>query len=65
MSRFDLFFVVCDESNEINDAFLSEFIIGMHRNKDLTMTKKYDNKSIKLYISTAKKLKPMINIEAA
>lgn len=33
MSRFDLFFIVCDETNDNSDANLSEFIINMHRNK--------------------------------
>ena len=33
MSRFDLFFVICDESNEAADLHLSEFIINMHINK--------------------------------
>jgi len=33
MSRFDLFFVVCDESNATSDNNLSQFIIDIHRNK--------------------------------
>lgn len=33
MSRFDLFFIVCDEANDNADSHLSEFIIEMHRNK--------------------------------
>ena len=33
MSRFDLFFVVCDESNYSADANLCDFLIGMHRGK--------------------------------
>ena len=37
----------------------------MHKNKDAVQEKKYDNKSLKLYISTAKKLKPKMNIDAA
>lgn len=60
MSRFDLFFVICDETNDNADANLSEFIVNMHRNKQKAFVTKYDSKSIKLYISTAKKLKPMI-----
>ena len=31
MSRFDLFFVVCDESNDSADSKLCDFLIGMHR----------------------------------
>jgi DNA replicative helicase MCM subunit Mcm2 (Cdc46/Mcm family) len=37
----------------------------MHRNKEKAIANKYDAKSIKLFISTAKKLKPMISHEAA
>ena len=33
MSRFDLFFVVCDESNYSADANLCDFLINMHRGK--------------------------------
>lgn len=65
MSRFDLFFVVCDETNDYADANLSEFIINMHRMKERALISKYDAKSIKLFISTAKKLKPMLTHEAA
>lgn len=37
----------------------------MHRNKEKALVSKYDAKGIKLYISTAKKLKPMITHAAA
>jgi DNA replicative helicase MCM subunit Mcm2 (Cdc46/Mcm family) len=37
----------------------------MHRNKDKAIITKYDMKSIKLYISNAKKLKPMLTKDAA
>ena len=65
MSRFDLFFVVCDETNDAADAHLGSFIINMHRNKEKAVVSMYTPKSIKLYIATAKKLKPMITNEAA
>lgn len=37
----------------------------MHRNKERAIVSKYDAKGIKLYISTAKKLKPMLTAPAA
>ena len=65
MSRFDLFFVICDESNEASDLHLSEFIIDMHINKERAVNRKYDIKILKTYISTAKKLKPRLTLKAA
>ena len=65
MSRFDLFFIICDESNESADAHLSEFIINLHKNKERALDIKYDSKTLKLYISTARKLKPRLTIRAA
>jgi DNA replication licensing factor MCM6 len=64
MSRFDLFFVICDETSEASDAHLSEFLLNMHRNKERALTSKYDTKTLKLYISTARKLKPRLTIPA-
>ena len=65
MSRFDLFFVVCDETNDGADAHLSQFIINMHRNKERAVVTRYEQKHIKLYMSVAKKLKPMMTGEGA
>ena len=62
MSRFDLFFVVCDESNEQADEHLSNFIISMHRSKETSIIPKYDMKTLKLYIGLARKLKPQMTI---
>ena len=62
MSRFDLFFVVCDESNEQADEHLSAFIISMHRSKETAIVPKYDMKTLKLYIGLARKLKPQMTL---
>lgn len=62
MSRFDLFFIICDESNEIADMHLSEFVLNMHIHKDRAFNKKYDTKELKTYISTARKIKPRLTI---
>ena len=37
----------------------------MHRNRENILAKKYDAKTLKLYIATAKKLKPMMTLKAA
>ena len=44
MSRFDLFFVVCDEANDGADSHLSQFIINMHQNKDKAIVTRYHSK---------------------
>ena len=33
MSRFDMFFVMYDEPDTLNDTHISEFILSMHRNQ--------------------------------
>ena len=62
MSRFDLFFVVCDESNDYADKNLADFIISMHQHKEKAIFVKYKPKELKLYFSVAKKLKPFLTI---
>lgn len=65
MSRFDLYFVVCDESNVSMDSNLCDFMIKMHRDKGEAVHKKYKAKTIRFYMSTARRIKPQLNIAAA
>jgi len=65
LSRFDLFFIVCDEANDMADEHLSQFIVNMHREKEKAMAPTIDPKAIKTYISVAKKVKPMLTKNAA
>jgi DNA replication licensing factor MCM6 len=60
MSRFDLFFIVCDESNPQADVHLSDFIISMHQKRENAFQPKYDMKVLKLYIGLARKIKPQL-----
>ena len=62
MSRFDLFFVVCDESNQNADRNLSEFIINIHRFKQPSSPPKYDMRELKDYLSICRKIKPQLSI---
>ena len=62
MSRFDLFFVVCDESDNMADQHLSEFIINLHRFKTQAVSPRYSMKDLKTYISLCCKLKPQLTI---
>lgn len=63
MSRFDLFFVICDDSDSNMDRNLSNFIVNMHRRPhDKINLPKYDAKTIKKYMSIAKKVKPKVSL---
>lgn len=35
MSRFDLYFIICDEINDDSDRRLSDFIVSMHQRKEI------------------------------
>lgn len=65
MSRFDLFFIVCDESNDAADSKLCEFLINMHREKERAIVKKYDYKTLRMYIALSRKIFPRMNLKAA
>jgi DNA replication licensing factor MCM6 len=66
MSRFDLYFIICDESNEESDRNLSEFIVSMHKEKkQVKILKPYTIKQVKKYLCIAKRIKPRITKEAA
>jgi DNA replicative helicase MCM subunit Mcm2 (Cdc46/Mcm family) len=40
-------------------------MIGIHREKDNAILKKYNKKTLRFYISVARKIRPMLNNEAA
>lgn len=65
MSRFDLFFVICDEPDALNDTSISDFILSMHRNQEKAMERIYEAKEIKEYIKLARKIKPRLTVQAA
>ncbi|KJH49037.1 MCM2/3/5 family protein [Dictyocaulus viviparus] len=67
MSRFDLFFVLVDECNEVVDYAIARRIIDNHRctsDRCLRQTK-YSTEDIQKYIAFAKCFKPQISKEAA
>jgi DNA replication licensing factor MCM6 len=65
MSRFDLFFIICDEADNSADVNLANFIVDLHRKKVERAKPKYDYKTLKKYISVAKKVKPRLTRHAA
>lgn len=60
MSRFDLFFVICDETDNLADYNLARFIVDLHRNKHEMAPQRYNYEAIKKYITVAKKIKPRL-----
>ncbi|KAG9293351.1 hypothetical protein G9A89_007597 [Geosiphon pyriformis] len=65
MSRFDLFFVVLDESNEASDRNIASHILNVHRYKDEKLETEFTVHQILRFIQYAKTFKPRFNKEAA
>lgn len=66
MSRFDLFFVILDDCNDIVDYKIAQRIVDMHADVDFTrdMECHYSLEQIRTYIKFAKKFKPVLSQEA-
>lgn len=67
MSRFDLFFVLVDECNEVVDYAIARRILDNHRaiSTHCARETKYSLEDIQKYITFAKCFKPQISPEAA
>jgi DNA replication licensing factor MCM6 len=64
MSRFDLFFVVIDEMNEVSDYNIAKHITNMHRFRDQAVNPPYTMQQLQRYIKFARTLTPRINKES-
>jgi DNA replication licensing factor MCM6 len=64
MSRFDLFFVIVDELNEISDYNIARHITSIHRYRDEAVKPEYSTQQLQRYIKFARTLKPKISSEA-
>ncbi|XP_008560986.1 DNA replication licensing factor Mcm6 [Microplitis demolitor] len=65
MSRFDLFFILVDECNEVVDNAIAKKIVDLHSNNVVTIDTIYDQAEIIRYINFAKHFKPTLTVEAA
>lgn len=65
MSRFDLFFILIDECNEVIDNAIAKKIVDLHSNNEINIETIYSQSEILRYINFAKHFKPIINPEAA
>jgi DNA replication licensing factor MCM6 len=64
MSRFDLFFVILDECNEMVDRHLAEHIVGIHQFRDAAVEPEFTTEQLQRYIRFAKTFKPEFTLEA-
>ncbi|XP_055908775.1 DNA replication licensing factor Mcm6 [Eupeodes corollae] len=65
MSRFDLFFILVDECNEVVDYAIARKIIDLHSNIEDNVERMYTREEVLRYITFAKQFKPIINLEAS
>ncbi|KAF0987920.1 hypothetical protein HZS_5481 [Henneguya salminicola] len=64
MSRFDLFFVLVDECNEITDNAIARCIVNLHLSSTAHIERPYSMDEIQRYILFARQFKPTISTEA-
>eukprot|EP00045_Choanoeca_perplexa_P012618 m.138593 g.138593 ORF g.138593 m.138593 type:complete len:810 (-) comp16076_c0_seq2:268-2697(-) len=61
MSRFDLFFVIVDECNEVTDYNIARHITNMHRLIDDAIETTYTTEELQSYIRFARIFKPQLS----
>ncbi|XP_029829586.2 DNA replication licensing factor MCM6 [Ixodes scapularis] len=64
MSRFDLFFILVDECNEVTDYAIARRIIDLHCHNEDNLEKFYSHEDIQRYIQFARMFKPKLSREA-
>lgn len=65
MSRFDLFFILVDECNEITDYAIARKILDLHSNIEENVERIYTREEVLRYITFARQFKPTISEDAA
>lgn len=64
MSRFDLFFILVDECNEVTDYAIARRIVDLHCHAEETVARVYTIEQIQRYLLFARQFKPRLNREA-
>ncbi|KAI8819893.1 MCM2/3/5 family-domain-containing protein [Fimicolochytrium jonesii] len=64
MSRFDIFFVLLDECNEITDWNIARHIVNFHRHRDEGVQPDYTVEELMRYLKYARALRPQMTSEA-
>ena len=65
MSRFDLFFVVVDECDEVSDYNIARHIVSVHQRRDKAVQPKYSTAELQRYIKFARTIKPRLTKESS
>jgi len=65
MSRFDLFFILVDDCNEVVDYSIARSIVDLHRRHVESIQRVYQREEIRRYITFARKFQPKLSKEAA
>ncbi|KAJ8891321.1 hypothetical protein PR048_010837 [Dryococelus australis] len=61
MSRFDLFFILVDECNEVTDYSIASKLVNLHRNIEESDQCAYTRNEVLRYITFARQFKPIIS----
>ena len=64
MSRFDLFFIVLDECDEVSDHHIAQHIVSVHTHKEEAAHAPYSTEQMQRYIKFARCFNPIITAEA-
>ena len=54
MSRFDLFFILVDECNEVTDYAIARKIVDLHRDQEQSIERVYTESDISRYLNFAR-----------
>jgi DNA replication licensing factor MCM6 len=64
MSRFDLFYVILDESDELIDFNIARHIVHLHQRLELPEVPIFSTKMLQIYIRFARSISPQLTVEA-
>jgi len=64
MSRFDLFFILVDECNEVVDYAIARRIVDLHTNVQQIVEQAYTRDDVLRYITFARQFKPVLTKES-
>ncbi|XP_037537399.1 DNA replication licensing factor MCM6 [Nematolebias whitei] len=64
MSRFDLFFILVDECNEVTDYAIARRIVDLHSRVEESVDRLYSLDEIRRYLLFARQFKPKISCES-
>ncbi|KAL8183249.1 UNVERIFIED_CONTAM: MCM DNA helicase complex subunit mcm6 [Gekko kuhli] len=64
MSRFDLFFILVDECNEVTDYAIARRIVDLHSRIEESIDRMYSPDDIRRYLLFARQFKPKISKES-